>query len=399
MKSSYDEAKVLWVDFLANGPILHNEKKRVSYISNAVQAGFTHIVIDAKIPYGYVTYISEIAPHVGQWDRFKEWAGMDYVALMLEAAEGSGLKVILKVDVFAEGIIGAATTPKKEWQITYYHEDEKGNGMFTLAENFTENAIFVNPAHPEVRKYELSIIQELIKNHPCDAIVLDRCRYPNIHGDFSNLSKQQFQTETGQIIQHWPQDIVKGSDPVIFVTKETPPLLQRWLAWRAGNIRSFVEEAKAVVKGYGEGIGFGVYVGSWHPEFFHEGVNWGSEDYEAPYEWVDQNYAKTGYAEELDFLMTGCYYPDVTVAEAQKHSLADWKSVEGAIELSKLVTKNRTSLLPGLFLYDYEGDKDQFNRALNICAKNSSGLMIFDAIYLEKYNWWDILIKRNRQRA
>ena len=69
------------------------------------------------------------------------------------------------------------------------------------------NAVFVNPADPEVRAYELSIIREIVSNYNVDGIVFDRMRYPSIYSDFSNISRIAFEGWLGKKIEHFPQDI------------------------------------------------------------------------------------------------------------------------------------------------------------------------------------------------
>ncbi|WP_239582681.1 alpha amylase family protein [Bacillus tianshenii] len=356
----FRHAKVLWIDFLANAPILINAQKREEYITNAKKAGFTHIVVDAKIPYGYVTGKSEYAPHVGEWERFKDWKGMDYVAIMLEVIRRHDLMAILKLDVFGEGKVGEflSRNVKPDWLVTY---QQNGLENTSISSRYTEHAIFVNPENREVRDYELAILRESMKNYEVDAVVLDRCRYP------------------------------KGGPA---------PHCVNWIKERAQTIKDFVMEAKAVVKaGHSKGQpGFGVYVGSWYPEFYLEGVNWASREFEAGYEWMVSGYAETGYAEELDFLMTGCYYPDVTIEKAVHRGLAEWKSVEGAIRLSKEVTTGKVPILPSLFLKDYENEETDFLSALKMCRRNGNGMMLFDAIYLETYNWWNILIEETGEK-
>ncbi|TYS63878.1 family 10 glycosylhydrolase [Bacillus infantis] len=384
------EAKVLWIDFLANGARLHIEEKRTEYIDKAKKAGFTHIVVDAKIPYGYVTYKSKLAPHAGDWERFSCWRGLDYVAVMLEEIKKQGLKAILKADIFAEGRIGTPALPQlqDDWQVIYLGEEEDGRPVFTKAEDWTENAVFVNPVMPDVRQYELSIIRELGENYEFDAFILDRCRYPNVKADYSPLSRREFEKYSSHSIKNWPYDVAEGG-----------PFFKKWLAWRASVISSFIKEAKAEVKKAGSSRDFGVYVGSWYPEFFQEGVNWGSREFNPGYDWMDSDYSTTGYAEELDFIMTGCYCFHVTKQEASAAGLREWQSVEGAIEISKAAVMNKPAYLPSLFLKDYEGEEQQFQKALEMCAKNGESLMIFDSIYLEQYGWWDLLKEHNLSRG
>ena len=66
---------------------------------------------------------------------------------------------------------------------------------------------FVNPIHEEVQQHELGILKEIASNYNISGIVLDRCRYPNVYGDFSELSRRAFEQYIGQAVAQWPQDI------------------------------------------------------------------------------------------------------------------------------------------------------------------------------------------------
>ena len=69
------------------------------------------------------------------------------------------------------------------------------------------NAVFVNPLHPDVRAYELSIVEEICRNYAVDGIVLDRMRYPNIYADFSELSRKAVEQFTDSQVTNWPEDV------------------------------------------------------------------------------------------------------------------------------------------------------------------------------------------------
>ncbi|WP_375143038.1 alpha amylase family protein [Paenibacillus sp. D2_2] len=48
-------------------------------------------------------------------------------------------------------------------------------------------------------------------------------------------------------------------------------------------------------------------------------------------------------------------------------------------------------LVASLYLKDYAGDVEQFKRAIRMCKERSHGVMLFDVVYLEDYNWWEEL--------
>jgi hypothetical protein len=377
-------ANILWVDFLVNGKRLAQKEERRRLIAHAKESGVTHLVVDAKIPYGHVTYPSRYAPHVSSWtDGRFDGVSEDFLLDMINEAHRSGIKVLANIDVFAEGTTQSRdgiAYQNKDWQVVYYDQSEP------------DSTIFVNPIHPDVREYELSIIREVVSSYRVDGIVLDRCRYPNVYGDFSELSRTAFEKYIEEPVERWPEDIFE-----LQRTENDKKLLpgkwyKKWLKWRAGNITAFVKEAKAIVKTTNPGCLFSIYVGSWYPLYFHEGVNWASRTYRPSFEWASIDYHQVAYGDELDFIMTGCYYPEVTKEEALGNGRpAEWYSVEGGIEMSLEALNGQTPVVASLYLKDYEGNKEQFARAVRLCRERSHGVMLFDTIYLESYGWWNEL--------
>ncbi|WP_052427436.1 alpha amylase family protein [Neobacillus niacini] len=385
------DSNILWVDFLANATKLSLKSEREKLIKNAVTSGITHLVVDAKIPYGQTTYQSQYAKHVSSWSdgRFHMWKDRDFLQEMLDEAKGSGVKVLANMDVFAEGTAfskDGMVYDKPEWKVKSYNEATAS--IATAAENAGDKTIFVNPIHPEVVHYENQIIKELVSSYQIDGIVLDRCRYPNIYGDFSELSRETFEEYIGESIEKWPLDILEVEEGTKKITFGKH--FAKWTEWRALNIKTFVQGAKQIMKSINPDLIFTIYVGSWYPLYYNEGVNWGSTTYQPSLDWVSENYHQSGYADELDFIMTGCYYPEVTIQEAEANQRpASWYSVEGAIDLSLEAINGQIPVIGSLYLKDYKDDPEQFKQAIRMCKQKSSGVMLFDVVYLDDYQWWE----------
>jgi len=259
------------------------------------------------------------------------------------------------------------------------------------ASEYPSSSVFVNPIREDVREYELSIIEEIITNYDIDGIVLDRARYANEHADFSDFSREKFEEYIGEPVANWPEDIYEieltGSEQEIV----PGPLYQDWVEFRAHNIQSYFKEAESLIHSHNEDLMFTTYVGSWYPLYYNEGVNWASQTHHPEYDWASEDYHKTGYAEYLDFLMTGNYYYDVTIEESDAKQLPYWYSVEGSAQLAMDVVNYATPLYGSLYLYQYEGDPEQFRKAIRAVEDNTHGIMLFDLVYLEQYDWWSII--------
>ncbi|MCM3733931.1 family 10 glycosylhydrolase [Fictibacillus nanhaiensis] len=263
---------------------------------------------------------------------------------------------------------------------------------FVRAEDYkAAESTFVNPIRSDVQAYELSIISELLDNYEIDGIVLDRARYSSIYADFSDFSREKFEEYIGQQVQNWPADIFK----IDFKNNERVnvpgPLYQKWIEWRAGNIQSFFQKAEKLVHNKEPKAFFSTYVGSWYPLYYSEGVNWASKTHHPEYDWTSPDYHKKGYSETLDFIMTGNYFEDVTKEEAVASGNPDWYSVEGSADIVMDALNESTFNYGSLFVLQYADDPERFRRAIQMALNKTHGLMIFDLIYLEMYDWWHIL--------
>jgi uncharacterized lipoprotein YddW (UPF0748 family) len=391
------DTTILWVDFIANADYLASKENQIGFMKNAKAAGVTRLVIDAKIPFGQVTYPSSIAPHVSSVNdgRYQAWEGRDFLKEMLELGTQEGFIVLANLDVFAEGEKAAGegvAYDKKEWQTLFFQYNPKlKKGEFLSAEDSSEYAVWVNPILPEVEDYELSILKEIVENYDVDGVVLDRCRYPNVYGDFSDYSKNRFEDFIGEGLKSWPEDILSFSPDGELLRGS---YFNKWTEWRAGNITEYVKKARKIVKEKNPNLLFSIYVGSWHPLYYHGGVNWGSNTFQPDYDWTSETYHVTGYGDELDFIMTGCYYPDVTKDEAiVNQKPADWYSVEGGIEVSLQALNGQTPVVGSLYLKDYENNPEQFLKAIEMCKERSAGVMLFDASHFNSYQWWNLVKK------
>ncbi len=304
----------------------------------------------------------------------------------------------------ANGYVLSAHGKARTWALANFKVGDrvdltKSSVGFTPAARYTTaTQTFVNPINPDVKAYELNILRELVTNYEIDGVTLDRARYSSVYADFSDLSRSAFEEYIGEPVQNWPADIFT----VEFVAngkKVIPgPLYKKWIEWRAKNIYDYFASAEATVHAIKPEAAFSTYVGSWYPDYYNEGVNWASDTYLPQYDWTSEEYHQYGYARLLDFIMTGLYYEDITKSDALAHDAAAIYSVEGAAELSLEVTDNGTFVYGGLYTLQYVHDgcesngcrptPDQWQEALKMAAAKSHGVMIFDMVYLDWYDWW-----------
>jgi uncharacterized lipoprotein YddW (UPF0748 family) len=260
------------------------------------------------------------------------------------------------------------------------------------AADYSTAATFVNPILPAVQDYELSIVREIAEKYDVDGISLDRARYSDVHADFSTESRQAFEAHLGRTIENWPADVMSIEIDGFTEQRVEGPLFQKWIEWRARNVQQFFQRARDEIHAVDPSLFFTDYVGAWYPLYYEEGVNWGSRDVQPDYNWASESYGTTGYAEDMDFLMVGTYFDDVTEQDAvDSGKPAPWYSVEGSAELATGAIDEATFVYASLYLLQYREDPERFRAAMEMAMKRTHGIMLFDLVYLEQYGWWDIV--------
>jgi hypothetical protein len=394
----------VWVEIEANKQRILDKERFESMLSNCEQAGIGSIVLSVKDTTGFGIYESRIVPHYSLYD--SEFEHKDYLRECIDAAHRYGIKLYSGIDVFSEGR-NAAINEKSpgvlhpEWQTQLYGLLDDGTtavrrvsemwGMKTTGSIDDFNEIFVNPVNDDIQDYEASIIQELISNYKIDGIVLDRVRFVGLSSDFSDYTRKRFEKYTGQTVTNWPEDIFTLEDGPNGITERFGSRFGEWVEFRASVIKNFILKVRDIVYESGKKIEFIDYTGSWYPDYYLVGANWASCNYQPEeYEWVKDSFSKTGYAEKIDKLMSGFYYPDVTIEEAEKNNQPDyWYSVEGSAKMVDKVTMGAVPTIGSLFLMQYKDNPAQFKKAVAMCFQKSSGCMLFDMSYLDDFGWWN----------
>lgn len=387
------QGRILWCDAEANLWELDCREKVAALAGRCKEVNINTIVIDVKPIAGVVLYKSKIAPRLTEWSGRKYPQNYDLLKTMIEEGHRVGIDVYAGINVFAEGTAENKVGPAfshPDWQCIKY-EIEGRPRFVPVGEAADEHlAVFVNPADPKVREYELSIIKEIATNYEVDGIVFDRMRYPGIYADFSNLSRRAFERWLGEGVERFPEDILTidplPDRPIVYGKH-----FAKWMEWRAKQIRDFVAEARDVVKSTRPEAKVAAYVGSWYGSYYDVGVNWASKSYHPPYPWAGPTYKETGYAELLDWICTGCYYENPTMADARAAGEPESASVEFAGMESTEVVMDSTFVYGSLYLLQYKNNPTAFERAIAASMKTTQGVMLFDLVYVRDYNWWDVL--------
>ena len=390
---SKPKKRLLWCDAEANCRRLSTHADVSLILEKAKRAGIDAVIVDVKPLGGEVLYVSGLAPRLGEVNGFRYPESFDLLAAAIEEGHSRGIEVHAGINVFSEGHREWGRGPAyqhPEWQVVSYEaagfRRSEESGIFSYG-------LFVNPIGP-AREYELKIIQEIVSRYDIDGITFDRMRYPNLYADFSETSREGFEEWLGRGTIEWPFDIFR------IESQDQPPKQGRyykeWLEWRARQIRGFAEEAVGLIRSIKPDLTIGNYVGSWYESYYDVGVNWASERFHAGYEWMTSGYNETGLAELFDYLCTGCYYPIPTIADAKAAGRSEGATVEAAARLSCRVVNGAAPVYASLYLKDYAGNPEGFRKAIQAALGNSQGVMLFDLVYLEDYDWWPLIAEELR---
>lgn len=403
------KANYMWFDCEANYQRLSSPDSIFHYLSRCKEAGFGNVVVDVKSIMGEVLYDSSIAPYMGEWDCWYRRQDYDMLSYFISYGHELGMGVFASLNVFSGGHNwvhrGIIYKEHPEWQSIV---NDKGVLKPISEYKKTYNGM-MNPADPQVRQYELSILEEFVRKYPeLDGVILDRLRYDDITSDFSDLSRKKFEEYTGKAVENWPEDILIWNRD-----SEGEPVwkggvrFKEWVEWRAMVISSFLSDVHDLLRRINPDLLIGDYTGAWYPTYYQLGVNWASRRYDpsADYDWASPGYSKTGYAEMLDIYMTGLYYTLVTKEDVDKatgvvgprtesamdNSLTYCYCIEGGAELAKKLTKGVVPVTGSLYVEQYKDDWSQFGNAINQVLKDTDGLMVFDIVHIINNGLWDEL--------
>lgn len=388
---------VMWVEQFPNAKVLTNREAVATMVNNVKKAGFTSIGLDVKGPEGYVSYrkndLSKTPYLTATKNPNKQVKddGFDLLEVVLQEAHKIGLKVYTSFNFFTEGNITvndyAILHEHKDWEEIVQRPEDKGKLLKITESTRGKEAAkgkllalaFVNPSNKEVQDFQLLRVEEVLKNYDIDGIVLDRCRYDNLYADFSHVTRNAFEEyleKEGKILENFPADAFKIDKEGTLVKGQ---FFKEWITFRSQTICDFTRRIRSLVDKYktekNPNLKMAAYVGSWYEVYYQNGVNWASNQFKyddrlsfPDSEIYGENYNKTSYLNNLDFLMIGTYYKTP-------------KEVNRYITLGNILTCGQTPLLGSMSLPDLSVS-DQ-GKVFGASLKNSSGLMIFDNCYVD----------------
>jgi len=248
-----------------------------------------------------------------------------------------------------------------------------------IEDNLTQWPLMMNPLLPENQERALSFVKEVLTKYPIQGIVFDdRLRFGGLNADFSSATHRALESVVGKSVR-WPEDVYT----VTFLPDLTQGIrpgkwFDAWLNLRAHTLKEWVKKARVTIDNVLPGSKLGVYAGSWYGEYPMLGNNYASPKLRAGFAFLTDSYRETGFADALDFLMTGCYYKVGTIVEAMERGAPTGPTVEAAGQLSNRLAREQCWTVAGIKLDEYFGNITGLRSALQAACASTQGVMVFD---------------------
>lgn len=378
----------IWIESGANFKVLSDTDSIHYYMQKIKDAGFDNVVVETKAITGEVMYQSDLAPYFGSYNGTERPDGYDMFAHVLESCHSLGMRAFAGINVFSGGHNhigrGIIFNEHPEWQTICWI----GGEFKPVTEVRSTYDGMVNAADPEVQEYELAVLEEFVRKYPgCDGIILDRVRFESMVADYSEVSREEFRKWSGINPGNWPEDVLSWRDSTQWSRGR---YFNRWCEWRASVIHDFMVKMYSSLKAINPDLIIGDYAGAWYPLYYQVGVNWASSSYDpsAEYDWATGTYHNTGYAGEIDLLMTGLYYTEITEDERPDEP---YYTVRGGAEMVRKVTCGEVPLVGSIYTSMYDGDMSRFPDAIRQAVESTGGVMVFDLVHIRHLDLWDAL--------
>lgn len=382
--------KSLWICDDANFKRLSTKDSICFYLDKAAQTGFNRVVVDVKGASGLTLYESAFIPSRTREGGFELGErGWDYLEYFIEQAHDRKMKVTVAMTPFSVGCPMTGEGPcysnpeLKEHTCVEYNP----SGFLKIEDDPAEVSAFLNPSDPFAIDYGMRTIREIVEKYDVDGLCLDYCRYPGMKSDFSDLSRRQFEEYIGEKVQNFPADVFSyGKKGEIIPGK----YYRQWWTWRSGNIKSFISGVRAYLKSVKPCVDLEYWAASWLHAIYKNGQNWACDqaEYYKGLPWAEDGYCKTGFAGELDLFVTGTYLERVWGME-------DLESIEYGLFRTKRDIADACRVQGSLYAVNH---LDEFEDAVYLCMRETSGVMVFDLVWVVKNNLWT-QIKNGIDRA
>lgn len=194
--ASAAELRGIWVDGYHHG--IYTPDETAKTVAKAKECNLNAIFVQVRRR-GDVFYASRIEPTA------KEVAsGYDPLADVVEKAHAAGIQVHAWVSMYEAFHIN-------KWTATYPSQLHKKHPEWLCkdqkdSEKFFKTKLYLDPGHPEVRPYLVSIVNEIVSDYKVDGVHLDVLRYPGRESGYNKESMALFNKEKNRSGKPAPED-------------------------------------------------------------------------------------------------------------------------------------------------------------------------------------------------
>jgi uncharacterized lipoprotein YddW (UPF0748 family) len=216
-----DEVRGVWLSPSQFGPDRETAVERLGEaLASYRRSGINTLLVMVKSTSGFVYYPSRLAARDPRWD----W---DFAGEFIRQADRLGFEVQAWFCVFPEAALPGRVRENPEWLV------RNKTGEYQAA---------LNPANPEARRYEQSLMEEFLDLYPSVGwIHLDYIRFP------CEPAEPSFSYDPGT--RRLFEDLT-GQDPLTARSQDSGnPLWNRWIEWNGLQVTTFVRELRARLAG------------------------------------------------------------------------------------------------------------------------------------------------------
>lgn len=170
-----DELKGVWVR-----PTETTPEEIVKTIDHLQNIGITNVFLETYF-HGKTIYPSQVLNSYGVTNQREEFVGFDPLRIWVDECHKRNMKIHIWFETFYVGNQPPCNNVRNVLKVypNWANTTKAGYASTTPVASLSEhNGYFLDPANPEVQKYLLDILTEIITNYCPDGINLDYIRYP-----------------------------------------------------------------------------------------------------------------------------------------------------------------------------------------------------------------------------
>ncbi len=325
---------------------LYEEAKTPDKLAQAmkqIKATGLDFIIPSGKP-GSVYWDSRIAPE-------ELVANRGYMAAIIKCAHAEGLQVYPQICVATEGGESAPNAMLKRNPSWAYFYDGARHG-------------YIDPGNAAARRYEVSLIAELVSKYDVDGVSLDYCRCPS-HVGYTDSGRAEFlkryNVDLAKIVGGTAEALDteggKRAAPPSTASVRANPIWPEWRKWRTEQINTLAREIRVAVNKAKPGLPISSYVWGYltytnNSEVCQDWMTWIKEGYldwinPSGYRYTDQAFLEAARANR-DHVPKGFPFY-ITIGVKTSHG-----ALKDAAEIRKQIGMSRECGADGLVFFTWE---------------------------------------------